>query len=419
MQRPRNIVVFTECYPFRSITEEVFVAPDLVALSKAFDKVCVVPLVRQGEQLPIGLSNVEVDTSLAYSRMQHSRLRKLLLSLHPFVLRHSLRSLSEAKSVRQWLKAHFYCINCVSIAAIASRLLKRRGFTAADTLLYTFWFLNTTSALCRLARRGGWRVVARAHNHDVFENSLQDVFISPHLRRYTLRHLCHVYPVSADAEDYLRSRYPAYRDKIQLRLIGSAKAHPGVNPASPDSDTITVLSVSRIVPVKRVALNLMVMQELAAANPQRRFRWIHVGDGELSAELRSAVEASKQPNLSVELRRAMPNVEVQRIYASQPIDLFMLLSTIEGLPIAICEALSYGVPVVATDVGGNREVVTPATGLLTDVDTPANAIAARISALLRNPQQLQAMRRAAHSLWQSNLNAETLRLRFAHELCQL
>ena len=38
-------------------------------------------------------------------------------------------------------------------------------------------------------------------------------------------------------------------------------------------------------------------------------------------------------------------------------DVFINLSKFEGLPVSIIEAISFGVPVFATDAGGSREAV--------------------------------------------------------------
>jgi glycosyltransferase involved in cell wall biosynthesis len=77
------------------------------------------------------------------------------------------------------------------------------------------------------------------------------------------------------------------------------------------------------------------------------------------------------------------------------LDLFVLPSSNEGLPRSILEAMATAVPVVATNVGGNAElVVTERTGLLVPPRDP-NALAAAIEKLLRAPDAAREMGRAA------------------------
>lgn len=66
-------------------------------------------------------------------------------------------------------------------------------------------------------------------------------------------------------------------------------------------------------------------------------------------------------------------------------DLFVLPSLYEGLPLSIMEAMAAGTPVIASDIGGNNELVVPGTnGLLVPPRNPT-ALADAIKALLADP----------------------------------
>jgi glycosyltransferase involved in cell wall biosynthesis len=55
----------------------------------------------------------------------------------------------------------------------------------------------------------------------------------------------------------------------------------------------------------------------------------------------------------------------------------------EGIPVALVEAMSYGLPVVATRTGGTVELVLPGTGLLVPPEDPA-ALAGALQTLLQD-----------------------------------
>jgi glycosyltransferase involved in cell wall biosynthesis len=98
--------------------------------------------------------------------------------------------------------------------------------------------------------------------------------------------------------------------------------------------------------------------------------------------------------------------------------LFVNLSDSEGLPVAIMEAMSAGVPVVATDVGGTAEIVSSAkSGVLLEPDPAVADISAAIEAFTDMPDaEYSAYAHAAWSTWNLEFNAEVNYSRFVAQV---
>jgi colanic acid/amylovoran biosynthesis glycosyltransferase len=75
---------------------------------------------------------------------------------------------------------------------------------------------------------------------------------------------------------------------------------------------------------------------------------------------------------------------VLRFYDENRVDAFVNLSTSEGLPVSIMEAVAWDIPVVATAVGGTPELVGPelGTGELVAADAGPDAVAAVLERVL-------------------------------------
>ena len=56
--------------------------------------------------------------------------------------------------------------------------------------------------------------------------------------------------------------------------------------------------------------------------------------------------------------------EIHSTLESKPWDILVNVSTSEGVPASIQECFSYGIPAIATDVGGNSEIVDSTCGYL-------------------------------------------------------
>jgi glycosyltransferase involved in cell wall biosynthesis len=107
------------------------------------------------------------------------------------------------------------------------------------------------------------------------------------------------------------------------------------------SDELLFVAVGRMVPQKRPFLFLDVAQRIRARIPNAQSLW--VGDGTLAAEWDQAVRGRK---MEAFVRRAGWQSSVRDFLFAA--DLFLHTAEFEGLPLAILEALSAGLPCAIT-----------------------------------------------------------------------
>jgi glycosyltransferase involved in cell wall biosynthesis len=92
-------------------------------------------------------------------------------------------------------------------------------------------------------------------------------------------------------------------------------------------------------------------------------------------------------------------------------DVFCLTSQWEGIALSLYEAMAAQVPVVAADVGGQRELVTPECGVLVpraDPDSEAECYAAALTSLIADPARRLAMGRAGRQRIQAHFRLEQM-----------
>ena len=102
-----------------------------------------------------------------------------------------------------------------------------------------------------------------------------------------------------------------------------------------------------------------------------------------------------------------PNKAVLDFYRTHHVDLFINLSVYEGLPVSIMEAMSFGIPVLATDVGGTSEIVIDGVGELVDKNSSIEEIANKaIKIILTDGNRNKIMREHIKKVWKINFYAE-------------
>jgi glycosyltransferase involved in cell wall biosynthesis len=121
-------------------------------------------------------------------------------------------------------------------------------------------------------------------------------------------------------------------------------------------------------------------------------RLVIVGDGPCRSELEAC---ARELDISgqVDFLGMRSDISTQL----STFDLFTLSSTTEGISMTVLEAMACGLPIVATNVGGNREIIQPPQcGLVVPVANP-RALADACLDLLRDPSRRETMGRAARA----------------------
>lgn len=163
--------------------------------------------------------------------------------------------------------------------------------------------------------------------------------------------------------------------KNNIRVIYNSVDFFGPIPPKTEPARPTLVFAGRLMPWKGVAALLPVVADLRSHWPDILFEIL--GDGPEENRLKQAARELALGD-SVKFRGRVSERDSHRIFSESSI--FVLNTNYEGLPHSVLNAMACSLPVVTTDIGGNREVVeNGVTGLL----VPYNDQAAWLAALER------------------------------------
>ncbi len=148
-------------------------------------------------------------------------------------------------------------------------------------------------------------------------------------------------------------------------------------------DTINLVVIGRLHPAKGHQDLLPVIKTIKEKCPD--FHFYFVGEGELRSDIKKNIKKFDL-NDSITLMGQRPDIPA--ILAA--IDIFVMPSKWEGLPMALLEAMAMGKTVVATRVGGIPDVITHnENGLLVDVDDSAELAENLVKVITDNKLRLR------------------------------
>lgn len=409
------VLLFSNSYPYDYATEQTFLKGEVEILRKQFERVILVPRIANGNRLPVP-AGVEVDTSFAESftlgrRLAESALtvfskdfyldlkNRLPLSLTPSYLRRVFSFFAGANLTRNWME----------------NWLKSNYISASDVICYTFWFDELAMGI-GLAKKKypALKVVSRAHGYDLYEELYGDWPCRPR----AIELVDCLFPDSDIGTNYLRKKYPQFKEKYEAALLGVKDSGGVANPS--EDDVLRLVSCSNFHPVKRIDLLFESVISAAKKRPDQKIEWTHFGGAE---EIRQQYTQRVANEFPANARASFPGYQSQheliQTYLSNPVDVFLNVSSTEGTSVAMMEAVSCGIPVLATAVGGNVEVVREKNGLLLSANPTPDEIADALLSVCDHREMWLKKRQGSREVWQERYNETTNFEAFAQKLVEI
>ena len=396
MSDKNDLYLFTAKFPFG--TGETFLENELPVLTRRFSRIYIIPFMAAGEPRSI-------PANATIIQRKHYEAGSMLKSI-PLISTILVKEFLNTNSKTYFLSKTSQWVSFIKKAIANSRFINDvLAKSDNDYSIYSFWMNDWVLALSILRKQ-------RKHPDFVFRCGGFDIWDERHegnylpFRYFNYSQTSAVLPNSRLSEVYLKEKN-MFPEKISCAYWGTTDH--GLNPYSAEAP-FTIVSCSNVIPLKRVELIIEILKHLSFP-----VRWIHFGDGDMMSEIQE--KARMLPShISAEFKGRVENRTVIEYYKGISVSLFITTSSTEGLPVSIQEAISFGIPAVATNVGGIPEVVNEITGILIEKEFDPAEVAARVSEFKASDKNTMTHRKKVRAFWEQNFNAETVYNKFVDDI---
>ena len=390
---------------------ETFIKDELESIVFSQKEISICPLEYKGKKKETEYKNVVLTPSLK----QKDWLAILFNCIHCRPLLKEIRSLVDSKNI------HLNTIKRAIVFWVFANIKKRQieliieqeNCTESQIVCYSYWASTTALAIVLLKKDKKVLGISRAHGIDLYEERHRYEYLPFRYEIYTK--LDKIYLISNSGDNYIKNTYN-FSKKIISGVSRLGTQDYGINLENRASKLILV-SCSNVIEVKRVSLILECLSRIENIE----IEWNHFGAGDLYNELEDKVKKCKNSNLKCNLWGFQDNEKIMDFYRNNPIDIFINVSTNEGVPVSIMEAISFGIPIIATNVGGTNEIViNNITGWLVDKDKVEKELPDALKAYYQlNKNEKNKIRHSTRKFWEENFNSKCNYYNFYKDIKEL
>lgn len=263
------------------------------------------------------------------------------------------------------------------------------------SVLYSYWADNGATLACMIKTfKPAIKAISRAHGYEIYEDLKKDKIIP--FRNYQNKIIDHIYSVSKKGAEHLKRKHPYFANKYSFSYLGT-NDH-GLAFFDPN-DIFSIATCCNLNSIKRIELVSEILQ-----NVDEKMKWHLIGDGPEMNKIKKA-NSILPMNIEVIYHGSMSQDKLFEFYRTTHLNVLLSVSYSEGLPVTMMEAISFGIPLISTSVGGCNEICNSQTGVLIVRDFDPKEVAKILEEFKRSTMNTLQFRSGCRNYWLSNFNA--------------
>lgn len=395
----KKLILFTTSYPFGN--HETYIEDELLVLSKNFN-VEIYPLIyKKKSKVP---RRVPMNVRVHSPAFPISKLQRVILFFRGLVhvgnlnvIFHDFADFKVYKNpinLKTWFMHYFHYVAMLGTS-------QYHDVELLDNCVFYFYWGNGWPMLClNLAKRRNRKIFIRLHGSDCYLDRNSGYLP---VRSFLYSFADYILPISENIKNYIISLYQVDSSKILVSPLGVRKVE-SVNVDWPcPSGRVTIVSCSNIIKLKRLDLIIKALQLL---DGDCVLDWVHFGSGDDEKRIKRILNDYSFSTIIIQFRGHCQREEIYDYYKKNYIHGFLNVSEHEGVPVSIMEAMSFGIPCIATDVGATRELVNNNNGILISKDFAVSELAALIKESISDNSWV-VKRLVSYNFCNENFNSET------------
>lgn len=420
LNNPSTLILLTNYYPF--LKGEEYLESEISYLSQEFERIIVIAtMVPLNSKMTRSIPDNVVAEPIGFNHGISDRIRMILTNYQGANQYYRLNSQTDLKlNIFQSMYEKYFAARTIALYPKLKLILESNDVLpdTKNITIYSYW-LYITSSLAIMLKENYFNsrpwTISRAHGYDVNEEASPLQFLP--YRNHLLKELDAIYPVSSAQVRDLQVKFPNYRDKLHHRALGVHSTLSSFLSIAHKMSSPTIVSISAIRQVKRVDLIVKAFAKLLEMDENQNVKWVHFGTGPDETKVKK-LASQLLPEDTYEFKGHVPNEDVKSWLENEYPRALINVSSSEGVPVSIMEACSFGVPIIATDVGGNSDAVKDGINgcLLSAHPTLDEIVQAMDYLVYASQEEFLRLSQEAFNLWSTQFNAEIQYKNFSREL---